>query len=190
MRKQEEIGRERKKKLHEDLTKQIISAHQQHQKLYEEFLREKYYLDEISQRVKDELLEQAQKKIEMKEKTKKEMEAFKTIKKELERVEKIETEEENERIVKYCQQRDKKIEEDEKRAKELENNRKNLNDKMVVELSELIVSLLILNFVSECNQEGVHMFAIGEALPEALEHKTIIQHRRFVVEIRNNPILV
>lgn len=151
IRKMHELDRERKKQLHEDLTNQIISAHQQHQKLYEEFLREKYYLDEIAQRLKEELLEQAQKKIDMKERTKKEMDAFKIIKKELERVEQIETEEENERIIEYCQQRDKKIQEEEKRAKELEMNRKNLNEKMVAELSELIVSCFYLFLILSVN---------------------------------------
>ncbi|CRK94975.1 CLUMA_CG008463, isoform A [Clunio marinus] len=135
--KKQEIDRERKKKLHDDLTKQIMSAHQQHQKLYEEFLREKYYLDEIAARVKQELLEETQKKIALKEKTKQEMDAFKITKKELEKMQNIETEEENQRIIEYCQYRDKKIQEEERRAKELEENRKNLNDKMVAELSEL-----------------------------------------------------
>lgn len=141
LKRQQEIDREKKKKMHEDLTKQIISAHQQHQRLYEEFLREKYFFDEIAQRVKEELIEQAQRKMELKEKTKKEMEAMKVIKKELERIERIETEEENLRIFEYCQQRDKKIEEEEKRRMELEKNRKSLNDKMVAELTELEVSL-------------------------------------------------
>lgn len=141
LKKEQEIERERKKKHHKDLTEQIVSAHKQHQKLYEEFLREKYYLDEIAQRVKEELLEQAQKKVERKEKTKKEMDAFRVIKKELERIKEIETDEENQRIVEYCQKRDKKIEEDEKRQRELEKNREHLNEKMVAELSELMVSL-------------------------------------------------
>lgn len=176
MKKREEISRERKKQLHEDLTKQIISAHQQHQKLYEEFLKEKYYWDEIAQRVKEELLLAAQKKMEMRERTKKEMDAFKIIKKELERIEQIETEEENQRIVEYCQQRDKKIQEEEKRAKELEMDRKNLNEKMVAELSELIVSLIVLNFVGECYQEGVNVLAIRETLSKAFEHHPVIQH--------------
>lgn len=142
-----EKDRERKKKLHEDLTNQIISAHQKHQRLYEEFLREKYYLDEIAQRVKEELMELAQKKVEQMEKTKKEMQAQKIVKQELERVQQIETEEENLRILEYCQQRDKKIQEEEKRREELEVNRKNLNEKMVAELSELSVSLKVFYFI-------------------------------------------
>lgn len=140
LRKDQEVDRERKKKLHEDLTQQIVSAHQQHQRLYEEFLREKYYLDEIAKRIQEELLEQTQRKIERKEQTKKEMEAFKVIKKEFERQQQIETEEENQRIVEFCQQRDRKIQEEEKRQRELEKNRENLNEKMVAELSELLVS--------------------------------------------------
>lgn len=153
MKKQQENDRERKKKLHEDLTEQIVSAHKKHQKLYEEFLREKYYLDEIAQKVKEELLEQSQKKVERKEQTKKEMEAFKIIKNELERVKEIETNEENQRIIEYCQNRDVKIEKEEERQRELEKNRKNLNEKMVAELSELMVSLEVLYFVSKCDEK-------------------------------------
>jgi hypothetical protein len=143
-----EADRARKKKLHHDLTEQIISAHQEHQKLYEEFLREKYYLDEIAKRVSEELMEQAQKKIDQREKTKKEMDAFKVVKKEFERLQQIETAEENERIIEYCQQRDRKIEEEEKRRKELEKNREHLNEKMVAELSELIVGFYMLLILS------------------------------------------
>lgn len=190
IKKEQEVERERKKKLHEDLTEQIVTAHKQHQKLYEEFLREKYFLDEIAQRVKEELLEQAQKKVERKEKTKKEMEAFKVIKKELERIKEIETDEENQRIIEYCQKRDKKIQEDEKRQRELEKNRENLNEKMVAELSELMVSLETLYFVSECDKECVNVFAVGKALPEALQHHRIFQHRLEIVVKRDNSVLV
>lgn len=143
MKRDQEIARERQKKLHEDLKNQIIAAHQQHQRLYGEFLREKYYLDEIAKRVKEELMEQAQRKIEQRERTKKEMDAFKQIKQEFERLQEMETAEENQRILEYCQERDKKIEEEERRRKELEMNRKNLNEKMVAELSELEVSLIL-----------------------------------------------
>lgn len=190
MKKEQEIERERKKKLHEDLTEQIVTAHKQHQKLYEEFLREKYYLDEIAQRVKEELLELAQKKVERRERTKKEMDAFKVIKKELERIKEIETNEENQRIVEYCQKRDKKIEEDEKRQRELEKNRENLNEKMVAELSELSVSLETFYFVSECHEKSVDVLAVGEALAKALEHHRIFQHGFEVVVKRDNSILV
>lgn len=173
MKKDQEVDRERKKQLHKDLTEQIVSAHQQHQRLYEEFLREKYYLDEIAQRIKEELVEEAQKKVELREKTKKEMNAFKIIKKELERVEQIETEEENQRIIEYCQQRDMKIQQEEKRRQELEKNRKNLNEKMVAELSELEVSRS-LYFIGKSHQESLNMIAIGKALTEALEHHRLL----------------
>lgn len=149
LRKQQEVDREKKKKLHEDLTEQIISAHQQHQKLYEEFLREKYYLDEIAKRIKEELLEQEQKKVDLMERTKKEMDAFRVIKREMQRVEQIETDEENQRILKYCQERDRKIQEEERRRNELETDRKNLNEKMVAELTELEVSSESFYFVGE-----------------------------------------
>lgn len=190
MKKEQEADRERKKKLHEDLKNQIIASHQQHQRLYEEFLREKYYLDEIAKRVQEELLEQAQQKIERKEQTKKEMDAFKLIKQEFARLQQIETSEENQRILEFCQQRDKKIQEEEKRRKELEMNRKNLNEKMVAELSELLVSLNFLYSVSECNQKSVHMFAIREALTKALKQQRIPAHSFAVIAKRNNSVLV
>ena len=190
MRKEHEIDREKKKQLHKDLTKQIISAHQQHQRLYEEFLREKYYLDEIAQRVKEELIELAQKKIEIKEKTKKEMDAFRLVKKELERVEKIETEEENIRIFEYCQQRDQKIADEEKRCQELEKNRKNLNEKMVAELTELEVSLKAFNFVSKSCQERMNMSTIWDAWPQAFQQHRIHLHRIAVIFKGHNSVLV
>jgi Trichohyalin-plectin-homology domain len=139
LKKQSELDKERKARLHKDLTSQIITAHQQRVKIYEEFLRDKYYLDEIAQRLKEELSEQIQKKITMMEKTKKEMDAFKVIKKELERQKDIEMREENQRILEYCEQQEKKIQEEERRRSELEKNRKNLNEKMVAELTMLEV---------------------------------------------------
>lgn len=190
IKKDQEVDRARKRKLHEDLTEQIISAHQQHQKLYEEFLREKYYLDEIAQRIKEELIEQTQRKIERKEQTKKEMDAFKAIKKELERQLQIDTDEENQRIIEYCQLRDKKIEEEERRAQELEKNRKNLNEKMVAELSELIVSLHILYFVSKRDQKCINMLAIWKTLAQALEHHRLLKNGGLVVFERDDSVLV
>lgn len=170
----QEADRERKKRLHEDLTKQIVAAHQQHQRLYEDFLREKYYLDEIAARVKEEMLEEAQKKVARKEKTKTEMDAFRAIKKEIERVQKIDTDEENQRIIEYCQQREKKIQDEESRRQELEKNRKNLNEKMVAELSELIVSLQIFYFIGESCEKSVNVSAIGKTLAEALQQHPLL----------------
>lgn len=130
----------RKKNLREVLRDQIISSHQQNQLLYEEFLREKFYLDEIVKRIQEEFLEQTQIKLQIKEQTKREMEQHQVNKKELEKLRKIELIEENERILQYCQERDRKIQAEEKRLIELEKNRVNLNERMVSELSDLIVS--------------------------------------------------
>ena len=181
VRRKNENEKERQKKLHNDLTQQIVSAHQQHQKLYEEFLREKYYLDEIAQKIKEELIDQAQRKVERKEKTKKEMDAFKVIKKELERMKEIETAEENQRIIHYIRKRDEKIAEDEKRQKELEKNRENLNEKMVAELSELGVSSKVFYFVGKSHKESVNVIAVGKALSKALQHQRLLLDRFRVV---------
>lgn len=134
---------ERKRKLREDLKNQIISSHQQNQLLYEQFLREKSYLDEIARRIQEELMEEVEKKKHAREQTKKEMEAFELAKREIERIRQIEVNEENERIKIYCEERDKKIEQEEKRRRELELQRDCLNEKMVKELNELIVSFAI-----------------------------------------------
>lgn len=190
LKKDYEADRERKKKLHEDLTNQIISAHQKHQRLYEEFLREKYYLDEIAQRIKEELIEQAQKKIELMETTKKEMHAQKIVKQEIERIQQVETEEENLRILEYCQQRDKKIQQEEKRREELEINRKNLNEKMVAELSELSVGLKLFNFISKRYQKGVNMLAVWKALAEAFKKHWLLENCWNIIVERNNSILI
>lgn len=130
----------RKKNLREVLRDQIISSHQRNQLLYEEFLREKFYLDEIVKRIQEEFLEQTQIKLQIKEQTKREMEQHQANKKELEKLHKIKLIEENERILEYCQERDRKIQAEEKRLIELEIDRVNLNEKMVSELTELIVS--------------------------------------------------
>lgn len=134
-----ELIRQKKKQLREDLERQIISAHQQNQVLYEEFLKEKYYLDEIANRIQQELLEEIQGKIIRREQTKREMKEFEEIKRVWERQQQIEMNEENQRIREYCQERDRKLEREEKRRRELEKNREILNEKMVMELSELEV---------------------------------------------------
>lgn len=138
--KKQELEKEKKQKLGEDLKNQIISAHQQHQILYEQFLKEKALLDEIVVRVQQELFEEAERKIKAKEQSKRDMEMFRIAKSEIERMRRIEVEEENKRIYEYCQERDKKIQEEERRRRELERQRDALNEAMVKELSELNVS--------------------------------------------------
>lgn len=140
IKKDQENERNKKKQLREDLTNQIISAHQQHQLLYEQFLKEKAYLDEIVKQVQQEIMQETERKIRAKERTKMEMESFRAIRNKLETQRQIETQEENERIKRYCEMRDKKIEQEERRHRELELKRDTLNEKMVNELSELIVS--------------------------------------------------
>lgn len=190
LKKKAEIEKDRKTRLHKDLTDQIITAHQQRVQLYEEFLRDKYYLDEIAERLKEELSEQIQKKITMKEKTKKEMDSFKIIKKELERQKEIETREENQRILEYCELQEKKIQEEEKRRNELEKNRKNLNEKMVAELTTLEVSLILLQFVCEREHESGNVLVVGETLTKALEKHWLLHDGRGIVCERNDAILV
>lgn len=137
---QAEVRRkERMRQHHEDLTEQIVTAHKQHQKLYEEFLKEKYYLDEIAKRVKEELMEESRKRLERKERTRKEMEAFEAIKREMQKLHDITLNEENQRIREYCEHRDAKIQEEEQRRVELEENRQILNKKMADELQQLEV---------------------------------------------------
>jgi hypothetical protein len=140
--KQEKM-RERRRQLGKDLKEQIISNHQRHQILYEQFLRDKIYFDEIARRLKEEMLEEMKKKVDAKERTKKDMEEMRIAKQELARLQQIENDEENERIKVYCQHRDKKIQEEEERCRELQQQRESLNEKMVKELTELIVSLFV-----------------------------------------------
>lgn len=137
-----QIEKEKKRKLGEELKNQIITAHQQHQILYEQFLKEKALLDEIVVRVQQELFLEAERKIKAKEQSKRDMEAFRIAKHEIERLRRIDVEEENKRIYEYCQERDKKIQEEERRRKELERQRDALNEAMVKELTELNVSLI------------------------------------------------
>lgn len=138
--KKAQLEREKKLKLRDDLRNQIITAHQQHQVLYEQFLKEKTLLDEIVIRVQQELFEEAERKKMLKEQSKRDMELSRIERNQIERMRKIEMDEENLRIYEYCQQRDKKIEEEERRRRELERQRETLNIKMVQELKELNVS--------------------------------------------------
>lgn len=142
-----QFEREKKRKLGVDLKNQIITAHQQHQVLYEQFLKEKALLDEIVICIQQELFEEAAKKNRVKEQSKRDIEAARVAKQEMERMLKIEMDEENQRIYEYCQQRDKKIEEEEERRRDLERHRETLNDKMVKELSDLNVSVFFINFL-------------------------------------------
>ena len=135
-------AKERQKQLRNDLRDQIVSSHMQNQKLYEEFLREKYYLDEIVKRVHEEHLVLMQKRIELKATTKKEMEEFKKAKEVWQKQQNLEIQEENERIKEYCEAREQKLREEDLRRKELEKNRESLNEKMVAELSDLMVRIL------------------------------------------------
>lgn len=48
---------QRKKQFRDDLREQIINSSYKNQQLYEEFLKEKRYLDEIVQRIQDEQME-------------------------------------------------------------------------------------------------------------------------------------
>lgn len=136
-----EAEKEKKRKLGEELKNQIITAHQQHQILYEQFLKEKALIDEIVVRVQQELFKEAERKIKAKHQSMRDMEAFRIAKNEIERLQRVEMEEENKRIYVYCQERDKKIQEEERRRRELERQRDALNETMVKELTELNVSL-------------------------------------------------
>lgn len=140
------IEKEKKRKLGEDLKNQIITSHQQHQLLYEQFLKEKAFLDEIVICIQKELFEEAAKKNRVKEQSKRDMEAQIMEKQEMERMLNMKIEEENQKIFEYCQKRDKKVEAEEERRRDLERNRETLNGKMVKELSDLNVSFKILMF--------------------------------------------
>lgn len=139
MQEERDQAKERQKQLRNDLRDQIISSHHQNAKLYEEFLREKYYLDEIVRIVHEEHLQSLQKRVELKATTKKEMEEFRKAKEVWQKQQKFEIQMENERIKEYCEAREQKIMEEDLRRKELEKNRESLNEKMVAELSDLMV---------------------------------------------------
>lgn len=195
IKKEREIIRQKKKELREDLERQIITAHQQNQLLYEEFLKEKYYLDEISKKIHQELLEQVQEKILQRERTKKEMEEFDKMKKVFEKHQKIEIEEENQRIREYCQERDRKFERDEKRRKELEKNREMLNEKMVAELSDLEVIfysqkfLKVVKSICKSGQETVHTESIWQTRSQKFQKQGIFFNRFLVIFERNETII-
>lgn len=144
MQEERDQAKERQKQLRNDLRDQIISSHHQNAKLYEEFLREKYYLDEIVRIVHEEHLQSLQKRVELKATTKKEMEEFRKAKEVWQKQQKFEIQMENERIKEYCEAREQKIMEEDLRRKELEKNRESLNEKMVAELSDLMVRILFI----------------------------------------------
>lgn len=177
--KEKKLNREQKQQLRKALEDQIVSSHQANQVLYEEFLRDKFYLDNIARKVQEELLQELQKKIEMKKQTKKEMEEFKEIKKLWEKKQKTEMDEENQRIQEYCQLRDRKIQEEEKRRKQLEENRMNLNEKMASELWDLEKKKL----EREVLLQDLYAFEMSEKEDE-ITRKKIEQQFRKRIETR------
>ncbi|XP_065084736.1 meiosis-specific nuclear structural protein 1 [Ochlerotatus camptorhynchus] len=123
-----------KRELRDVLHTQMKALQRQKQILYEEFLKEKMYLDEICKRLQEERFAEIQRKLELQERTRKEMEYFKEAQSIWQERQKLAMAEENERIRQYLESRE--AEEQEQRERKLESTRfrEQLNEKMVAEL--------------------------------------------------------
>jgi hypothetical protein len=137
-RKQQEDEWNRKCALKGVLKDQINASYRKKQKLYEEFLKEKEFLDEIVKRIQEEHFEAARQKLELQEKTKTEMEMFKKAKDAWTARQKLELEEENQRIKAYLNAKEAENDEMLKRRLEAEKLRVEINEKMVSELEKAI----------------------------------------------------
>lgn len=126
----------RKQELRQVLQTQMLTLQRQKQIMYEEFLKEKMYLDEICKRIQEEQFAEIQHKLEVQERTRKEMEYFKEAKEIWQERQKLAMTEENERIRRYLETREAEQEELNKRKLESARSKERLNEKMVTELQE------------------------------------------------------
>ncbi|XP_063697301.1 meiosis-specific nuclear structural protein 1-like [Culicoides brevitarsis] len=129
---------EKKRELQKALHEQIINSRLKHQVIFEEFLKEKRYLDEIVKRIQDEQMEEIQRKMMRKERTKQEMDEFRKAKERFQEQQRIEMEEENQRIMKYCLEREAKLVEEAKIKEKQNQEREALNERMVSSLNQMI----------------------------------------------------
>ncbi|XP_019531927.2 meiosis-specific nuclear structural protein 1 [Aedes albopictus] len=130
----EEEQWKQKCELRDVLHTQMKALQRQKQIMYEEFLLEKQYLDEICRRLQEERFADIQRKLELQKRTRKEMEYFKEAKAIWEERQKLALAEENERIRRFLEYRD--AQEQEQREIKLKSARfrEQLNEKMVTEL--------------------------------------------------------
>lgn len=129
-----------KRELRDVLHTQMEALQRQKQILYEDFLREKMYLDEVCKRLQEERFAEIQRKLEQQERTRKEMEYFKEAQAIWQERQKLAMAEENERIRQYLESREAEEQEQRERKVETARVREQLNEKMVSELQTEFVS--------------------------------------------------
>lgn len=138
----EEEQWKQKCELRDTLHTQMKALQRQKQIMYEEFLREKQYLDEICKRLQEERFAEIQRKLELQKRTRMEMEYFKEAKAIWQERQKLALAEENERIRRFLEYRDAQERELRERKVECTRFREQLNEKMVTELQVEIVSMV------------------------------------------------
>ncbi|XP_058467644.1 meiosis-specific nuclear structural protein 1-like [Malaya genurostris] len=124
----------RKQELRQVLLNQMHALHRQKQIMYEEFLQDKIYFDEICKRIQEEQFEEIQRKFEMQKRTRKEMEYFQEAKAIWQERQKIAMAEENDRIRVYLEKQEAEQQEMNRRKLLSIQSRERLNEKMVSEL--------------------------------------------------------
>ncbi|XP_039445712.1 meiosis-specific nuclear structural protein 1-like [Culex pipiens pallens] len=123
-----------KLELRDTLHAQMKALQQQKQVMYEEFLREKTFLDEICRKLQEERFEEIRRKLELQQRTRREMEYFREAKEIWQERQRLAVAEENERIRRYLEARDAEQEVQHRRKLESAKSRERLNEKMVAEL--------------------------------------------------------
>lgn len=123
-----------KLELRDTLHAQMRALQQQKQVMYEEFLREKTFLDEICRKLQEERFEEIRRKLELQQRTRREMEYFREAKEIWQERQRLAVAEENERIRRYLEARDAEQEVQHRRKLESAKSRERLNEKMVAEL--------------------------------------------------------
>uniref|UniRef100_A0A8D8GT49 Meiosis-specific nuclear structural protein 1 n=1 Tax=Culex pipiens TaxID=7175 RepID=A0A8D8GT49_CULPI len=123
-----------KLELRDTLHAQMKALQQQKQVMYEEFLREKTFLDEICRKLQEERFEEIQRKLELQQRTRREMEYFREAKEIWQERQRLAVADENERIRRYLEARDAEQEVQHRRKLASAKSRERLNEKMVAEL--------------------------------------------------------
>uniref|UniRef100_A0A182JP94 Meiosis-specific nuclear structural protein 1 n=1 Tax=Anopheles christyi TaxID=43041 RepID=A0A182JP94_9DIPT len=138
MKQKQDTEENEKRMLRSALQQQMHNDRQEKEYLYEEFLKEKTYLDAVVKKIQEEHLEAIQRKLQQQRCTRQEMEHFQEAKQTWKARQSLLDEEENERIRKYVRDKDisKKMEQTEK--EEIDRKRLELNKAMIANLEKEI----------------------------------------------------
>uniref|UniRef100_A0A182P6Y5 Meiosis-specific nuclear structural protein 1 n=1 Tax=Anopheles epiroticus TaxID=199890 RepID=A0A182P6Y5_9DIPT len=138
MRERQTAEEQEKRSLRAVLEQQMHNDRMEKKCLYEEFLKEKTYLDTVVKKIQEEHLEAIQRKMQQQQCTRQEMEYFQEAKQTWKARQLLLDEEENERIRKYVGEKDRLAEMEQTQKKESNQKRIELNEAMIATLEKEI----------------------------------------------------